>query len=58
MPIRIILGNDLKRIDRQIKALEYVIPKDTGKDRSIHKSTLRILKEHRKVLINMNGGLN
>lgn len=26
MPIRIILGNDLKRIDRQIKALEYLSP--------------------------------
>ena len=51
MSIGIILGNDLKKIDRQITVLEYIIPKDNEKDKTIHTCALNLLKNHRQALV-------
>lgn len=50
MSLNIVLPNSLSKLDRQIRALEAVIPKDTPKDRAIHEEALKKLKEHRKFL--------
>lgn len=50
--IKIQLPNDIVRMDKQIKALKSIIPKDTPKDRKMHEAVLRNLREHRKRLLN------
>lgn len=51
----IVVPEDEEKIERQIKALEYLISKDTKeKDRQIHKTALRELE---KFLEDKQGGL-
>lgn len=50
MTLKVILENDLNKINRQIKALESIIPLDNKKDKQIHMHTLISLKVHRKML--------
>ena len=51
MSIKVIPTDDLAKLERQIKALESVIPKDTLKDKSIHEKALEDLKAHREKLL-------
>lgn len=51
MSLSIVLPSNLNKVERQIRALEAVIPKDTFKDKVIHEEALRKLKEHRKMLL-------
>lgn len=44
--------NDLKKIDRAIKALRAIIPKDNAKDKVIHEDALFKLLEQRDKLLN------
>lgn len=44
--------NDLKKIDRAIKALKLIIPKDNTKDKVIHEDALFKLLEQRDKLLN------
>lgn len=44
--------DDLKKIDRQIKAIKAVITKDNPKDKIIHQMALDKLIEQRNKLLN------
>ena len=58
MPIKVILSNDIAKLDKQIKALKAVISKDNPKDKAIHKQALKEIQEHRKKLLNWEGEVN
>ncbi|WP_026884292.1 hypothetical protein [Clostridium akagii] len=47
MAVKVILENDMGKIDRQIKALAAIIPLDNEKDKNIHLNTLISLKIHK-----------
>ncbi|WP_172638596.1 hypothetical protein [Clostridium pasteurianum] len=51
MALNVVLPGSLNKTERQIRALEAVIPKDTAKDKAIHQEALKKLKEHRKFLL-------
>jgi hypothetical protein len=51
MSLKVIITGDIVKLERQIKALESIIPKDTLKDREIHVKALEDLKEHREKLL-------
>lgn len=51
-------SDDLKKVNRSIRALKSVIPKDNPKDRGIHRITLNMLLEQRKKLLNERGQNN
>jgi hypothetical protein len=51
MPLTVILLNNLAKVDRQIKALKAIIPKDTPRDRVFHELALRKLEAHREYLL-------
>lgn len=44
--------NDIKKINRSIKALSAAMPKDNEKDREIHDMALAKLLEHKEKLLN------
>ncbi|MFL0197630.1 hypothetical protein ACJDU8_18965 [Clostridium sp. WILCCON 0269] len=44
--------NDLKKIERSIKALRAIIPKDNAKDKAIHEMALAKVLEQRNILLN------
>ncbi|WP_190972195.1 hypothetical protein [Clostridium sp. HV4-5-A1G] len=44
--------DDLKKIDRQIKAIKAVIPRENPKDKAIHQMALNKLIEQRNKLLN------
>jgi hypothetical protein len=41
MSLKVITTDDITKINKQIKALESIIPKDNDKDRIIHIEALR-----------------
>ncbi len=50
--LKIELPKDIQKVEKQIKALKYQIPRDTSlKDKHIHEIALEKLIEHRKKLI-------
>lgn len=51
MSTSVILPSNLEKVNRQIKALEAIIPKDTSKDAVIHRNALIKLQKHRKKLL-------
>ncbi|AGK95177.1 hypothetical protein [Clostridium pasteurianum] len=51
MPIKVIPTDDLVKLNKQIKALESIIPKDTPKDKGIHQEALEVLLKHREKLL-------
>jgi hypothetical protein len=55
MSLKVIITGDIVKLDRQIKALESIIPKDTLKDKAIHVQALKDLKEHREKLLKTYG---
>lgn len=44
--------NNIKKIDRAIKALKAIIPNDNAKDKVIHEDALSKLLEQRDKLLN------
>ncbi|ERI92128.1 hypothetical protein HMPREF1982_02669 [Clostridiales bacterium oral taxon 876 str. F0540] len=52
MSLNVITTDSIEKLDKQIKALESLIPKDNDKDRDIHTKVLKELKTHRKILLN------
>jgi hypothetical protein len=50
--LKFIPPDDLKKIDRQIKAIKAVIPKDNTKDKAIHQMALNKLLKQRDRLLN------
>lgn len=49
--LKVIPGNDIPTINRQIEALEWVLSNDTNaKDKSIHSEPLNVLKAKLKEL--------
>jgi hypothetical protein len=52
MSLKVIPTDDIAKLERQIKALESIIPKETNpKDKSIHVQTLKDLKAHREKIL-------
>jgi hypothetical protein len=51
MLLNVIPTNDITKLDRQIKALKSIIPKDNLKDKAIHEKALRELQAHRDKLL-------
>jgi hypothetical protein len=51
MSLTIILPKSLNKVERQIKALKAVIPKDNLKDKVIHEMALRKLEAHKESLL-------
>jgi hypothetical protein len=43
--------DDLKKIDRQIKAIKAILPRDNPKDKTIHQKALNKLLEQRGKLL-------
>ncbi|WP_198039536.1 hypothetical protein [Clostridium kluyveri] len=43
--------NDLRKLDRAIKALKTIIPKDSPKDKAIHQKALTELLKQKKNLL-------
>ena len=51
--LRVELPKDIQKVEKQIKALKYQIPRDTClKDKNIHEAALKELMEHREKLLN------
>jgi len=50
--LRVELPNDIKKAEKQIKALKYQISRDiSSKDKNIHEAALKELLEHREKLL-------
>jgi len=50
--LRIELPNDIRKVEKQIKALRYQISRDISpKDKNIHEAALNELMEHREKLL-------
>ena len=45
MSLKIEIPKDINKLNKQINALESIIPKDTPKDKEIHKMALKTLNE-------------
>jgi len=50
--LKIELPNDIRKVEKQIKALRYQISRDISpKDKNIHEAALKELLEHREKLL-------
>lgn len=54
MVLKVIPPNGVEKIDRQIKALKSIIPKDSLKDKAIHEKAVWELEKHREKLLRGN----
>lgn len=49
--LKVIPVDDITKLDKQIKALKAILPRDNEKDREIHSRAIEALEKHREKLL-------